>query len=47
MPGCIIGLVGKQRSGKTLMSYLLAKALYQTAKQSGYPVLFKPLFTGG
>ena len=36
MPGSIVGLVGKQRSGKTLMSYLLAKALYQTAKRSGY-----------
>lgn len=36
MPGSIIGLVGKQRSGKTLMSYLLAKSLYQTAKDSGY-----------
>lgn len=36
MPGSIVGLVGKQRSGKTLMSYLLAKALYQTAKKSGY-----------
>ena len=31
-----MGLVGKQRSGKTLMGYLLAKALYQTAKRSGY-----------
>lgn len=36
MPGSIVGLVGKQRSGKTLMSYLLAKALYQTAKRNGY-----------
>lgn len=36
MPGSIVGLVGKQRSGKTLMSYLLAKSLYQTAKKSGY-----------
>lgn len=36
MPGSIVGLVGKQRSGKTLMGYLLAKALYQTAKRSGY-----------
>ena len=36
MPGCIIGCVGKQRSGKTLISYLLAKALYRSAHAAGY-----------
>lgn len=47
MPGCIVGCLGKQRSGKTLMSYLLAKGIHQTCKKSGYDLrvytnLFSP-----
>lgn len=47
MPGVIVGAIGKQRSGKTLISYLLAKSLAMSAIESGsslrvYSNLYSP-----
>lgn len=48
MPGCIIGCVGKQRSGKTLISYLLAKALYEAAADAGFNLrVYSNLYSPG
>ena len=35
MPGAMIGIIGKQRSGKTLIAYKLAKKLHLQAKEKG------------
>ena len=35
MPGAMIGIIGKQRSGKTLIAYKLAKKLHLEAKERG------------
>nr|WP_295683697.1 ATP-binding protein [uncultured Lachnoclostridium sp.] len=36
MPGGICGIFGKQRSGKTLFAYTLAKTIQQQMEQQGY-----------
>lgn len=36
MPGSIVGIYGKQRSGKTLIAYKITKALREAAKEQGY-----------
>ncbi len=38
MPGTILGVYGPQRSGKTLIAYKLAKALYQMSVANGTPI---------
>ena len=35
MPGAMIGIIGKQRSGKTLIAYKMAKKLHLEAKKRG------------
>ena len=35
MPGAMIGIIGKQRSGKTLIAYKMAKKLHLEAKERG------------
>lgn len=42
MPGAMIGILGKQRSGKTLMAYKLAKGLQESAIKSGLKL---PVYT--
>lgn len=35
MPGAIVGIMGKQRSGKTLLAYMLAKSIRATCRAQG------------
>lgn len=42
MPGAIIGIMGKQRSGKTLIAYKLCKSIQETCRVSGYNL---PVYT--
>ena len=42
MPGALVGILGKQRSGKTIIAYKLAKGIQDTAKKQGIHV---PVYT--
>lgn len=42
MPGAIIGIYGKQRSGKTLIAYKLVKGLQESCKRQGVAL---PVYT--
>lgn len=42
MPGAMIGILGKQRSGKTLIAYKIAKGIQELCKQSGVKM---PVYT--
>lgn len=46
MPGAILGVYGKQRSGKTLIAYKIAKALQEKCYTSGYKLrVYTNLYT--
>lgn len=46
MPGAILGVYGKQRSGKTLIAYKIAKALQEKCLASGYKLrVYTNLYT--
>lgn len=42
MPGAIVGIMGKQRSGKTLIAYKLCRIIQNACKQSGFNL---PVYT--
>lgn len=42
MPGAIVGIMGKQRSGKTLIAYKLCRSIQETCRASGYNL---PVYT--
>ena len=42
MPGALVGILGKQRSGKTIIAYKLARGIQDTARKNGIHV---PVYT--
>lgn len=46
MPGAVLGVYGKQRSGKTLIAYKIARALKDRCKEAGYDLrVYTNLYT--
>jgi RecA/RadA recombinase len=46
MPGAILGIYGKQRSGKTLIAYKIAQSLQNKCKDAGYDLrVYTNLYT--
>ena len=46
MPGAVLGVYGKQRSGKTLIAYKIARALQDKSKKAGYDLrVYTNLYT--
>lgn len=46
MPGAVLGVYGKQRSGKTLIAYKIACALQDRCKEAGYDLrVYTNLYT--
>lgn len=42
MPGAMVGILGKQRSGKTLIAYKIAKGIQESLKEKG---IFIPVYS--
>ena len=46
MPGAVLGVYGKQRSGKTLIAYKIVRALQDECKEAGYDLrIYTNLYT--